>query len=699
MFGFPPEILLPWLSGAFLMLATAMNAYMAWRILRKPRRPEGKTLGYMMLATAWWSFFYGLHIIAPSYTMQYVFNIIKYVGAVFVPALWLVVALQYTQHWEVLSRRVKRFIFLLPSLSLAAVLSNPVLHLWWSSVEQVQKTAFFLPDTPVLVLSGSHTPLYYLHTLVSYVYIFTGVIVLWRFQRSSAAIYRTQINLILASVILPTVANIVTQVKSPLPWGLDPFFFTFTAFFLAISITRYRFLELIPIARQYVLEQIPEGVIVLDENDVILDVNQSAAHLLQSTPEALSGKNLLEHIPLAMLRSALQDILALPTEQHITEEIHLSDQEIYLLKGTPLRYRGAPVGRILVLQNITEQVNARKQVEMLYEQAEQERQRMQATLQNAGEGILLLDAEGNMVSGNPIARSLLPYTHAGQFPETLKNAWNEVQKSGSAIKIELSIGQQTFHASIAPVPDFGVVITLHDITPLTELMRLNNELISIISHDLRGPLSSISGYAQMARMDNLSRREYAQIFERIDANARRLANFVSDVLTISRLESGIKPDPSPNPVMMDKIAQYIAEDLEGMARAKGLLMRINVQPHPPFYGDTRLLEQMWRNLIDNAIKYTSAGFVSVSVRTENGVLVAQVADTGRGIPPEALPHIFDKFYRLEREGGKGIGLGLSLVKNIVEQHGGDISVESIPNKGSTFTMRFPLAEPSNNGSG
>jgi len=676
---FVPKLLL--VTSALLNLGLAIYAF------RKNEQHSTTTFGLLALSISWWALCYLMFVVTPSVEVRYFFNRIKYIGALAIPVLWVIFAMQYTrQETQWLTPRNIVLLAFPEMIFLLIVLSDGWTHFWWPQIN--------LGDG--LIPQHTHGNVYYLQLGVTYFYLLWGGNIYRKAYLQSGALYRSQILLFLLGAFIPVVGNVFAQLPVwPSSIDLAPFLFSITTLIFAYAIFRYHLLDLIPIARQTLLEQIPESIIVLDDSNTILDVNQSAAHLLQSTPEALSGKNLLEYTPLSMLRSALQDILAQPPEKHITEEIHLSDQEIYLLKGTPLRYRGAPVGRILVLQNITEQVNARKQVEMLYEQAEKERQRMQATLQNAGEGILLLDADGNMVSRNPIARSLLPYTHAGQFPEALKNAWKDVQESGSAIKIELSIGQQTFHASIAPVPDFGAVITLHDITPLTELMRLNNELISIISHDLRGPLSSISGYAQMARMDNLSRKEYAQIFERIDANARRLANFVSDVLTISRLESGIKPDPSPNPVMMDKIAQYIAEDLEGMARAKGLLMRINVQPHPPFYGDTRLLEQMWRNLIDNAIKYTSAGFVSVSVRTENGVLIAQVADTGRGIPAESLPHIFDKFYRLEREGGKGIGLGLSLVKNIVERHGGSISVESIPNKGSTFTMRFPLPSAAN----
>ncbi len=692
------ETLIPWVSfiswgsALVLILTAAANGYLAWRILRKPRRPEGKTLGYLLFAIAWWAFFYGLHIVAPGFEAKYACNIIKYFGVISAPVLWLMMSLQYTRQWKTLPKGYKAVIFAIPIIALVLVLSNPWTELWWRDVAPKARTLPYLPDIEVQVLAGKHTLLYYLHTLVIYLYLVAGAVILWRFQRTCAPIYRAQARLMVTAGLVPMFANIITQVKPPWYWGLDPFFFTITAIFLAWAIFRHRLLELVPVARQTVLEQIPEGVIVLDEGTTILDINQGASRMLSGTPEGLPGSNILEHTPFPMLREALKDMIASPIDEHVTQEISLSDQGTYLLQSIPLHYNKHTMGRILIMQDITEQVNARRKVEALYEQAEQERQRLAATLESASEGIILLNAAGEVTTSNPPAQRLLPFEDLQQFPSSLQEAIREAQETQKAVRREISIGQQTFHVGIAPVPEVGIVLTLHDVTPLTEVVRLNNELISILSHDLRGPLSSISGYAQLAQMDNLSRQEYAEIFQRIDASARRLAHFATDILTLSRLETGIRSHTPAAPILMDKIAAYIVQDMEGAARSKGLLVHTHLQSHPPLMGETRLIEQMWRNLIDNAIKYTDAGFISVTVKPDGDTLVAQVADTGRGIPPEDLPHIFEKFYRSRGAASrsKGIGLGLSLVKNVVKQHGGTISVESIPGKGTTFTMRFPL---------
>ncbi len=672
-----------------LIIAAIMNAYLAWRTLRKPRRPEGRTLGYMFIGLAWWALLYGLHIVMRTYELQYAFNILKYVGAVFVPALTFVVAAQYTQRWEHFSPKVRFSLFIPPVLALIVIGSDPWLHGWWPSSQLVETT---LRGYSFPVLKSSHSLIYYLYILLVYLYIFSGIYLLWEFQRKASSIYRRQVWIMIGAFLIPTVANIITQIGFPLPWGLDAFFFTVTAALLGWAILRYGLSELVPVARETILQQIPEGVITLDEKGTILDINPSAVNLLNASPENLIGQPLETHIAaIGPLGDAIRDVWAQPAEETSTQEVRLAGSaRAYLLHSTPLQFSGCMIGRILVLQDISEQINARNQIEKLLEQTQQERQRLQITLHNASEGILLLDMDGEVVASNTGAQKLLPHQGIHQFPQPIREAWEKAQKSGNPIRIESTIAQKTLHIGVSPVPNTGTVITLQDVTSLVEGLRLNNELISILSHDLRAPLSSISGYAQLARLNNLSRQEYADIFERIDASARRLANFASDILTLSRLETGIHTEVEKAPIMVNKIAQYIAQDMEGAARAKGLLFQIKVQPHPPFYGETHLIEQMWRNLIDNAIKYTEAGFIRISVHAEENEIIAQITDTGIGIAPEDQSHIFEKFYRSKSDRDQGVGLGLSLVKNIVERHNGTISVESIPNQGTTFTMRFPL---------
>lgn len=670
---------------------TLVNLGLATYAFRNSERPSNVTFGGMSVAIAWWAFCYMLFVLVPSPEVRYAFNRLKYVGVLTLGVLWVVFAMQYTQRktWW-LTRKGLVTLAAPAGILLLIVLTDGWTHWWWPQTN--------LPGG--LVPHHTHGLPYYLQLVFSYGYMLWGMLLYIAAYAQSGQLYRLQIRFLLLGAVIPVAGNLLSQFL-PGTWDVTPFLFTFSTGLFAYAIFRYRFLHVVPIAHHTVLQQIPEGVVIMDTTQRVLDINPAAAEALHISPDDILGVPLSERLAQPMFKALLTDIAQSPIEETVSHDVQLSNGSTYHVQGAPLWHgrTGQIIGRIILLQNITEQVNARKQAETLYEQAERERQRLITTLNSASEGIILLDTEDNVTTSNPPASKVLPYTHLREFPEALRDAVQQARQQKETVRVEIPLNQQTFHASIAPVPGFGMVITLHDITPLTELMRLNTELLSMLSEDLRGPLSTISGEARLAQVDQLSPQEYARIFSRIDANARRLANFVSDILTISRLESGVHPRAAFNPVMMDKIAEQVVNDLSDMARSKGLLIRIEAHPHPPFYGDSRLLEQMWRNLVDNAIKYTDTGFITVKVHTEGRFLIGQVSDTGHGISPDALPHIFEKFYRLQNTDVKGIGIGLTLVKNIVEQHDGTISVESIPGKGTTFTMRFPLQEMQNDDGG
>jgi signal transduction histidine kinase len=170
-----------------------------------------------------------------------------------------------------------------------------------------------------------------------------------------------------------------------------------------------------------------------------------------------------------------------------------------------------------------------------------------------------------------------------------------------------------------------------------------------------------------------------------------MSDLVTDLLALATLEAGIQRESVP--VELDELAREAVEDLEGAALAKGLAIQYELDAHPPLKANPRLITQMWRNLIDNAIKYTEKGEIAIRVKAMGNQIMGQVIDTGIGISPADIPYVFDKFFRAKRpcvEEVSGTGLGLSLVKSIVEEHGGQVWVESELGVGSTFTFTLPL---------
>jgi two-component system phosphate regulon sensor histidine kinase PhoR len=267
----------------------------------------------------------------------------------------------------------------------------------------------------------------------------------------------------------------------------------------------------------------------------------------------------------------------------------------------------------------------------------------------------------------------------------------QAKGTGAVIKSEIDLGEQIYHVAAAPVAGTGLVFTMHDVTHFRQLARLKDDFVATVSHDLRSPLTSVLGYARLAQMKDATQQEQQEALQRIETSAQRMAELIKDLLDLAKLEAGMADKLVA--VELDKLARAVIEELEGAALTKGLTVRYELNSHPLLEADPRLVTQMWRNLIDNAIKYTDKGTVTVRVRTADNYVLGQVADTGVGISPADLPYVFDKFYRAhspETEEIVGTGLGLSLVKSIVEKHGGQIWVESELGIGSTFTFSLPL---------
>ncbi len=224
---------------------------------------------------------------------------------------------------------------------------------------------------------------------------------------------------------------------------------------------------------------------------------------------------------------------------------------------------------------------------------------------------------------------------------------------------------------------------------LEQLFRTQQRLLGDVSHELRTPLTAIRGNVDVIRRTGIADPDS---LEAIDAEAQRMSRLVDDLLTLARAEGGGLPI---NRAVVD-IDHTILQVYEQMMFLDSPVRVIlgDLAHEVQVLGDEDRLKQLFINLMTNGIKYTNpGGQVRVSLHVENGYAAVRVQDTGLGIPADDLPHIFDRFYRVNkartRERG-GAGLGLSIVKSIVDAHDGEITVESVVGEGSTFTVRLPL---------
>jgi len=235
---------------------------------------------------------------------------------------------------------------------------------------------------------------------------------------------------------------------------------------------------------------------------------------------------------------------------------------------------------------------------------------------------------------------------------------------------------------------------------LRELDRMKDAFLSMVTHELRTPLTVISGITEMLETGIYGdlTPEQSEHIRQIAAQASRLRRLVNDLLDLSKIEAGMMK-LHREAVAPRSVVEAVLEQLLTVAAQAGVIFRNQVSPLlPDLYCDARRIEHVLINLISNAIKFTPhGGQVTISATIREQAIVFCVADTGSGIPPEALPRIFDKFYQVHTStetGIKGTGLGLAIVKHLVELHGGSVNVESELGRGSRFFFRLPLALPS-----
>jgi signal transduction histidine kinase/CHASE2 domain-containing sensor protein len=242
-------------------------------------------------------------------------------------------------------------------------------------------------------------------------------------------------------------------------------------------------------------------------------------------------------------------------------------------------------------------------------------------------------------------------------------------------------------------PVLGLVVSFSDITRQHELQQTKNDVISLVSHEMRTPLTAIQGMTELLANYEVPSDRRREMNLAINDEVKRLTRMITEYLDITRLESGataMRLSPVRVEVMLDRI--LILLDPVASQRKIGLRRRFAADL-PAILADPDLLSRAVENLLSNAIKYSPDGTeVTVSARAEEDYLLIDVADQGYGIPAADLGRIFEKFYRVPRvqdAGTPGTGLGLSLVREIAELHRGSVAVRSEVNQGSTFTLRIP----------
>ena len=324
--------------------------------------------------------------------------------------------------------------------------------------------------------------------------------------------------------------------------------------------------------------------------------------------------------------------------------------------------------------------------------------------ENMSEGLLIVDRKGRVLSYNTAAvrlldiepqekQDVLTFSKSRRFRKAVTEAL-----SGNHSQQLMNLSERTYQILGNPVKEHqetvGAVLMILDVTEREERDRLRKEFSANVSHELKTPLTSISGFAEIM-MHGLAKAEDMPYFSgKIYEEAQRLIHMVGDIIQLSRLDEKDLLE-QVQPVDLYSVATRVVERLSSTARQEQIDLRLQGSACL-VEGVPQMLEEILSNLCDNAIKYNKAGgSVTVAVTPREQDVLLAVTDTGMGIPYEDQERVFERFFRGDKSHSKqitGTGLGLSIVKHGAAFHNATLNLESVPGKGTTISLAFPLSE-------
>jgi PAS domain S-box-containing protein len=350
-----------------------------------------------------------------------------------------------------------------------------------------------------------------------------------------------------------------------------------------------------------------------------------------------------------------------------------------------------------------------EEIEHYVGEIQEQKRRLEAVLEASPEAVVATDSGERVTMVNAAAARMLGIRASDRgrtledigAPRAILRCLREASATGVAVR-EVELGEKAFWAYAAQMNrgqpgngDAGIILAVRDITEHRSLEKAKTAFVSDLSHELRTPLTTIQsavGLLERAR-DRLDPLEHRAL-ELADQELKRIRGMVEELMTLAQMDSW-KYQLEVGPANMTTIIQTAIESVEAKAQRFGIKIYFDDAGEHRCVCDVQKLYQVFLNLLDNAIKYSDSGArVDVEIEEDDSTLTVRIRDTGVGIPKEELSQLFERFYRVDKDRSRatgGSGLGLAISRQIVEMHGGSISVESEVDVGSVFEVRLPKA--------
>jgi two-component system, OmpR family, phosphate regulon sensor histidine kinase PhoR len=338
-------------------------------------------------------------------------------------------------------------------------------------------------------------------------------------------------------------------------------------------------------------------------------------------------------------------------------------------------------------------------------------QQLEAVMAEMIEGVLVVDSNDRIVLVNTAFRELFDVwgevrdravVEVIRLP-AVDDLFARARESETPVLLDIEVRghvTRTVGARAARFPSKGLragtLAVFHDVTEIRRVDRVRSDFIANASHELRTPLTSIQGYSESLASGPMTPSEVEAHVTVIQRNVHRMRDLIDDLMDLSRIESG-GGAPDPSRVDVVKLAQTLVADARPRLAHAKLEAQVRSAAASPAWADRKAVEQVLENLLTNAIRYSDeGGRITIEIEAKGEILEISVEDTGIGIPEEALRRIFERFYRVDASRSRAIGstgLGLSIVRHLVQAMGGTIRVESRLGEGSRFTFTLPRADP------
>jgi PAS domain S-box-containing protein len=701
------------LVGIFALIL----AVVIW--MRRPS-PGAVPFSLFLLAVVWWLFARILQASAIIFADKVIWALTTYFGIASAAIFWLAFALDFTgdTRW----RRPRFFLlYVVPLFAIGLAGAARCFDLGYLNIKpSLDSTGFFI--------IWEHHPLFWLQMLYVCTLLVIGTIALWRFMLRSPRIFRRQIISLLIGTLVPVVSLILFAVgyfaKSSIDWL--PLTFVLGGLIYSITIFRYRFLDIVPLARGSLVEKMPDGIVVLNVEGVIADLNPAGRQMGGERLRMGAAQRLgLVWPQLDILRQHLKD------GQH-TEIVINGEGEKYLdVSLTEIKERrGEQAGQLIVLRDITE----RRKIEQTLRESEA---RYEALVEQSNDGVMIIQ-EGEYRFANLTMEEISGYKVEEIIGKKLplgivdgekvkvaelykKRQTGEAvpsifeirlkRKDGEERDVEVNVGTIRYEGKPANI------VTLRDVTERKQTQRKLEELYQeekllrgnleeeiekrskytrALVHELNTPLTSILASSELLELE-VGDKTLQALVQNIRRSSRNLEQRISELIELARGEVGMLKI-NAMPLDIGELITEIVSEIKPVAEGKGLQIELELEKLPVVLGDRSRLRQVLANLTNNAIKYTAQGGVKVrgKVYDHDSVLV-EVEDSGRGMKADEIEYLFDPYRRKVNDGQKlgGLGIGLALTKLFLDLHGGKIWVKSQAGHGTTFSFTVPVYKHQN----